>query len=150
MAHPIEVTDDTFDAEVINSDVPVLVDFWADWCAPCKMIAPIVDELANEYDGRIKFAKMDVDSNQRVPMAYGVRGIPTLLIFSGGDAVDQVVGAVPKGHPQEPPRQSSRLAPHARLRHSGSSPGAEQRTERQAGPPRTSNSTMEPGMATGA
>ena len=61
MAHPIEVTDDTFDAEVINSDVPVLVDFWADWCAPCKMIAPIVDELANEYDGRIKFAKMDVD-----------------------------------------------------------------------------------------
>ena len=97
MAHPIDVTDDTFDDEVINSDVPVLVDFWADWCAPCKMIAPIVDELANEYDGRIKFAKMDVDSNQRVPMTYGIRGIPTLLIFSGGDAVDQVVGAVPKG-----------------------------------------------------
>ena len=71
MAHPIEVTDDTFDAEVINSDVPVLVDFWADWCAPCKMIAPIVDELANEYDGRIKFAKMDVDSNQRVRWPTG-------------------------------------------------------------------------------
>ena len=97
MSDPVDVTDDTFDADVLKADVPVLVDFWADWCAPCKMIAPIVDDLANEYDGRIKFAKMDVDANQRVPMTYGIRGIPTLLIFSGGDAVDQVVGAVPKG-----------------------------------------------------
>ena len=74
----------------------VLVDFWAEWCAPCKMIAPIVDALADEYDGKVKFAKMDVDSNPRTPMTYGIRGIPTLLIFSGGSPVDQVVGAVPK------------------------------------------------------
>lgn len=97
MPHPIEVTDDTFDEEVIKSDLPVLVDFWADWCAPCKMIAPMVDELAGEYEGKIKFAKMDVDANQRIPQTYNIRGIPTLLIFSGGSPVDQVVGAVPKG-----------------------------------------------------
>ena len=97
MAHSINVTDDTFDEEVINSDVPVLVDFWADWCAPCKMIAPIVEELAGEYDGKIKFAKLDVDTNPKVAMTYGIRGIPTLLIFKGGSPVDQVVGAVPKG-----------------------------------------------------
>jgi thioredoxin 1 len=96
MAHPQEVTDDTFQAEVIDAEVPVLVDFWAEWCAPCKMIAPIVDALADEYDGKVKFAKMDVDSNPRTPMTYGIRGIPTLLIFSGGSPVDQVVGAVPK------------------------------------------------------
>jgi len=97
MAHPINVTDDTFDEEVINSDVPVLVDFWADWCAPCKMIAPIVEELAGEYDGKIKFAKLDVDTNPKVATTYGIRGIPTLLIFKDGSPVDQVVGAVPKG-----------------------------------------------------
>lgn len=96
MAHPIAVSDDTFDDEVINSEVPVLVDFWADWCAPCKMIAPIVEDLAGEYDGQVKFAKMDVDANPKVPMTYGIRGIPTLLIFKGGSPVDQVVGAVPK------------------------------------------------------
>ena len=96
MGHPINVTDDTFEAEVIGSDVPVLVDFWADWCAPCKIIAPIVEELAGEYDGKVKFAKLDVDSNPRVATQYGIRGIPTLLIFSGGSPVDQVVGAVPK------------------------------------------------------
>jgi len=97
MAHPINVTDDTFDEEVINSDVPVLVDFWADWCAPCKIIAPIVEELAGEYDGKIKFAKLDVDTNPKVATTYGIRGIPTLLIFKDGSPVDQVVGAVPKG-----------------------------------------------------
>ena len=96
MASPQVVTDDTFQAEVIESETPVLVDFWADWCAPCKMIAPIVDDLAEEYDGKVKFAKMDVDSNPNTPMTYGVRGIPTLLIFNGGSPVDQVVGAVPK------------------------------------------------------
>jgi thioredoxin 1 len=96
MAHPIAVSDDTFDDEVINSEVPVLVDFWADWCAPCKMIAPIVEDLAGEYDGQVKFAKMDVDANPKVPMTYGIRGIPTLLIFKDGSPVDQVVGAVPK------------------------------------------------------
>jgi thioredoxin 1 len=97
MAHPIVVTDSTFDEEVIKSEVPVLVDFWADWCAPCKMIAPIVEDLAEEYDGKVKFAKMDVDSNPKTPMTFGIRGIPTLIVFNGGSAVDQIVGAVPKG-----------------------------------------------------
>ena len=96
MTNPVEVTDTTFDEEVIKSDAPVLVDFWADWCAPCKMIAPIVEELAEEFDGKVKFAKMDVDSNPKTPTQYGIRGIPTLLIFNGGKPVDQVVGAVPK------------------------------------------------------
>ena len=96
MAHPIEVTDDTFEQEVEKSSTPVLVDFWADWCAPCKMIAPIVEELAGEYDGQVKFAKLDVDSNPKVAMKYSIRGIPTLLIFNGGKVQDTVVGAVPK------------------------------------------------------
>ena len=96
MAHPQEVTDTDFEEQVLNADTPVLVDFWADWCAPCKMIAPIVDQLAEEYDGQVKFAKLDVDTNPQAPMTYGVRGIPTLLIFKGGQPVDQVVGAVPK------------------------------------------------------
>lgn len=96
MAHPIAVTDDTFDAEVIKADTPVLVDFWADWCAPCKMIAPIVEDLAKEFDGKVKFAKLDVDSNPKTATSYGIRGIPTLLIFNGGQPVGQVVGAVPK------------------------------------------------------
>ena len=96
MSHPVDVTDDTFDADVLKADVPVLVDFWADWCAPCKMIAPIVEDLAEEYDGRVKFAKLDVDSNPKTAMSYGVRGIPTLLVFKGGVPVNQVVGAVPK------------------------------------------------------
>lgn len=96
MAHPIDITDDTFEEEVIKSEVPVLVDFWADWCAPCKMIAPIVEQLAGEFDGKVKFTKLDVDSNPKVATTYGIRGIPTLLIFSGGSPVDQVVGAVAK------------------------------------------------------
>jgi len=96
MAHPIDVTDDTFEQEVVKADSPVLVDFWADWCAPCKMIAPVVEDLAEEFDGRVKFAKLDVDSNPQTATTYGVRGIPTLLIFNGGQPVDQIVGAVPK------------------------------------------------------
>ena len=96
MSHPVDVTDDTFDADVLKAEVPVLVDFWADWCAPCKMIAPIVEDLAEEYDGRVKFAKLDVDSNPKTAMSYGVRGIPTLLVFKDGAPVNQVVGAVPK------------------------------------------------------
>ena len=96
MAHPIDVTDSSFDEEVIQADMPVLVDFWADWCAPCKMIAPIVEELAGEFDGKIKFAKLDVDSNPKSASSYGIRGIPTMLIFNGGEPVDQLVGAVPK------------------------------------------------------
>ena len=96
MAVPKEVTDATFEEEVSNAETPVLVDFWADWCAPCKMIAPIVEELATEFDGKVKFAKVDVDSNPKSAMNFGIRGIPTLLIFSGGKPVDTVVGAVPK------------------------------------------------------
>jgi thioredoxin 1 len=96
MAHPIEITDDNFTEEVVNSDTPVLVDFWAEWCGPCKMIAPIVEELADEFEGKIKFTKLDVDSNPQSAQNFGIRGIPTLLIFDGGQPIDQVVGAVPK------------------------------------------------------
>ena len=96
MANTVEITDATFQTEVVNSDVPVVIDFWAEWCGPCKMIAPIVEELAGEYEGKVKFAKMDVDTNPQTPMQFGIRGIPTLLIFNGGEnPVDQVVGAVP-------------------------------------------------------
>ncbi|MBI3580050.1 MAG: thioredoxin [Ignavibacteriales bacterium] len=93
---PIEVTDNNFQAEVLKSDKPVLVDFWAEWCGPCKMVAPVVEELAKEYDGKLKVGKMDVDSNQATSMQFGIRSIPTLLIFKGGVVVDQIVGAVPK------------------------------------------------------
>jgi thioredoxin 1 len=93
---PVEVTDSNFQNEVLNSDKPVLVDFWAEWCGPCKMIAPMVEELANEYDGKLKVGKVDVDSNQQTSMQYGIRSIPTLLIFKGGKVVDQLIGAVPK------------------------------------------------------
>ena len=97
MANTVEITDATFLDEVVNSEVPVVIDFWAEWCGPCKMIAPIVEELAGEYEGKVKFAKMDVDTNPQTPMQFGIRGIPTLLIFNGGETpVDQVVGAVPK------------------------------------------------------
>ena len=96
MAHPIDITDDSFDAEVVQSDTPVLVDFWAEWCGPCKMIAPIVEELAEEFGDKIKFTKLDVDTNPQSAMNFGIRGIPTLLIFDGGKPVETVVGAVPK------------------------------------------------------
>ena len=96
MSQPINVTDSSFDEEVIQADTPVLVDFWADWCAPCKMIAPIVEELAGEFDGKIKFTKLDVDSNPKSAGSYGIRGIPAMLIFNEGEPVDQVVGAVSK------------------------------------------------------
>ena len=96
MAEPIEITDDNFQEEVLNSDIPVLVDFWADWCQPCKMIAPSVAQVADEYDGKIKVGKLDVDSNPRTSTALGIRGIPALLIFNEGKPIDQVIGAVPK------------------------------------------------------
>lgn len=98
MPKPIEFTDANFDQEVVKSETPVLVDFWAEWCGPCKMIAPVVAELANEYEGKLKVGKVDVDSNQQVAMRFGIRGIPTLLIFKGGRVVDQLVGAYPKPH----------------------------------------------------
>ena len=84
MSKPFAVTDSSFDQDVLNSDVPVVVDFWADWCGPCKAIAPVVDELAAEYAGKVKFAKLDVDSNPKTAINYGIRGIPALLIFDGG------------------------------------------------------------------
>ena len=96
MAHPIDITDDSFNAEVVQSDTPVLVDFWAEWCGPCKMIAPIVEELAEEFGDKIKFTKLDVDTNPQSAMNFGIRGIPTLLNFNGGKPVETVVGAVPK------------------------------------------------------
>ena len=90
------ITDDNFQDEVLNSDVPVLIDFWAIWCGPCKMVAPIVEELATEYEGKAKIGKLDVDSNQQTSIKYGVRSIPTLLIFKGGELVETIIGAVPK------------------------------------------------------
>jgi len=92
----LEVTDVNFKDEVLNSNVPVMVDFWAEWCGPCKMIAPTVAELAKEYEGRAKVVKLDVDSNYQTAGAYDVRSIPTLLFFKNGQVVDKIIGAVPK------------------------------------------------------
>jgi thioredoxin 1 len=91
-----EITDATFQEDVLNSDKPVLVDFWATWCGPCRMIAPIVEELSDEFEGRAVIGKVDVDHNPQTAMQFGVRSIPTLLFFKDGKVVDQVVGAVPK------------------------------------------------------
>ena len=91
-----EVNDSNFDQEVLKSDQPVMVDFWAAWCGPCRALAPLVDEIAKSYQGKIRFAKMDVDKNMSTPQRYGVRGIPTLLIFRGGQVREQIVGYVPK------------------------------------------------------
>ena len=92
----LHVTDKNFSAEVLNADLPVLVDFWATWCAPCRSISPIVEDLAKDFMGKVKVAKLNIDENPGTPSQYGVRGIPTLILFKGGKVVDQVVGAVPK------------------------------------------------------
>jgi len=93
-----QISDATFDSEVLKSSVPVLIDFWAPWCGPCRAIAPIVDELATEYAGKLKVVKMNVDDNPRTPAQYGVRGIPNLILFKDGQVQQQIVGAVPKAH----------------------------------------------------
>jgi thioredoxin 1 len=89
--------EENFQAEVLNSETPVLVDFWAEWCSPCRMIAPIVDEIATEYEGKLRVAKLDADENQNILMEYGVMGIPTLILFKGGKAVERITGYLPKG-----------------------------------------------------
>ena len=93
---PVELSETNFEQEVLKATIPVLVDFWAVWCGPCKMIAPIVDELSVEYEGKLKIGKVDVDNHQSIAMQYGIRSIPTLLIFKAGKVVEQIVGAAPK------------------------------------------------------
>ncbi len=97
MSRPIHITDNSFDAEVLRSNIPVLTDFWAEWCGPCKTIAPILEEIAEEYDGQLKIAKLDVDENIQMAAEYGVRGIPTMILFKDGQPVERLVGALPKG-----------------------------------------------------
>ena len=97
MAKPAEVDDTTWDDEVLTGDKPVLVDFWAPWCGPCRMVAPIVEELADEYDGKVEFRKLNTDDNPKTAAKYGIRSIPTLLVFKAGEPVGQIIGFRPKG-----------------------------------------------------
>ena len=94
---PMTFSDDNFENEVLKSDKPVLIDFWATWCGPCRTVAPIVEEIASEYNGKIKVGKLDVDNNQQTAIKYGVRSIPTLLVFKNGEVKETIIGAVPKG-----------------------------------------------------
>lgn len=96
MVKPVDVTDAEWESEVLKSDKPVLVDFWAPWCGPCRMVAPVVEELAGEYDGKAKFLKLNTDENMETASRYGIRSIPTIMVFKNGEAVDQVIGFRPK------------------------------------------------------
>jgi thioredoxin 1 len=101
MGDIFEVTDESFDSEIINSDIPAMVDFWAEWCGPCKMVGPVVEELAGEYKGKIKIAKMDVDHNRQTPAKFGIRNIPTLILFKGGEVINTIIGAQSKSAIEE-------------------------------------------------
>ncbi|MEJ2151180.1 MAG: thioredoxin [Chloroflexota bacterium] len=106
MAEPFPVSDETFESDVLDSAEPVLVDFWAEWCGPCKMIAPIVDDLAQEYDGKLKVAKLDADENPSIMQTLGIMGIPTLILFKDGQPVERITGYMPKD------RLTERIVPH--------------------------------------
>jgi len=101
MSDVVYVTDSNFDQEIINSDLPAMVDFWADWCGPCKMVGPVVEELAKEYKGKVKIAKLNVDQNREVTSRYGIRNIPTMIFFKDGKVVDTIIGAYPKSFLEE-------------------------------------------------
>ncbi len=98
MSDVLQITDGNFDEEIIKSDTPAMVDFWAEWCGPCKMVGPVVAELAKEYQGKIKIAKMDVDKNRETPARFGIRNIPTLILFKGGEVTQTIIGAHPKDY----------------------------------------------------
>ncbi len=106
MTKPVHINDSTFEEEVLKNNVPVLADFWAEWCGPCRTIAPVLEEISQEYDGRLKIAKIDVDENPEAPARFGIQGIPTLILFKDGKPVERLVGAMPKD------RLLSHIRPH--------------------------------------